>query len=166
MKFKFIEAYMDVAKRFAQLSSAKRLQVGAIIVKDDRIISIGYNGMPAGWTNECEEKVFVSPDVGGWINPDEIDLMYPHEEGARRYKLKTKNEVIHAEANAIAKLAKSSESGQDSIMFLTHAPCIHCAKQIYAAGIKEVYYETPYRSTEGIDFLSKCKVEVNRCLPK
>jgi len=97
MKQKFINAYMDVAERFAKLSSAKRLQVGAIIVKDDRIISIGYNGMPAGWTNECEEVVEYLED-GGTIT-------------------KTKDEVIHAEANAIAKLAKSSESGDGSVGF-------------------------------------------------
>jgi dCMP deaminase len=139
MKQKFIDAYMDVARRFAQLSSAKRLQVGAIIVKDDRIISIGYNGMPAGWTNECE-TVFYDENGDG--------------------RLKTKEEVIHAEANAIAKLAKSSESGDGATMFLTHAPCIHCAKQIYTAGIKKVYFGEPYRDESGIAFLMKCGVSV------
>ena len=146
MKQKFIDAYMDVADRFAKLSSAKRLQVGAIVVKDDRIISIGYNGMPAGWTNECEEVVEYLED-GGTIT-------------------KTKDEVIHAEANAIAKLAKSSESGDGSTMFLTHAPCIHCAKQIYTAGITRVYYRNTYRDRKGIDFLIKCGVEVCQELPK
>ena len=131
---------MDVAKRFAQLSSARRLQVGAIIVKDDRIISIGYNGMPAGWTNECEN--YFGLDLNG--NPT----------------LVTKDEVIHAEANAIAKLAKSSESGDGATMFLTHAPCIHCAKQIYTAGIKKVYFGEPYRDESGVAFLMKCGVSV------
>jgi len=140
MKQKFIDAYMDVAKRFAQLSSARRLQVGAIIVKDDRIISIGYNGMPAGWTNECEN--YFGLDFNG--NPT----------------LVTKDEVIHAEANAIAKLAKSSESGDGATMFLTHAPCIHCAKQIYTAGIKKVYFGEPYRDESGVAFLMKCGVSV------
>ena len=140
MKQKFIDAYMDVAKRFAQLSSARRLQVGAIIVKDDRIISIGYNGMPAGWTNECEN--YFGLDLNG--NPT----------------LVTKDEVIHAEANAIAKLAKSSESGDGATMFLTHAPCIHCAKQIYTAGIKKVYFGEPYRDESGVAFLMKCGVSV------
>ena len=139
MKQKFIDAYMDVAKRFAQLSSARRLQVGAIIVKDDRIISIGYNGMPAGWTNECE-------------------TIFYDENGTE--VLKTKDEVIHAEANAIAKLAKSSESGDGATMFLTHAPCIHCAKQIYTAGIKKVYFGEPYRDESGVAFLMKCGVSV------
>jgi dCMP deaminase len=142
MKQKFIDAYMDVAERFAKLSSAKRLQVGAIIVKDDRIISIGYNGMPAGWTNECEEVVEYLED-GGIIT-------------------KTKDEVIHAEANAIAKLARSPECGDGSMMFLTHAPCIHCAKQIYTAGIKKVYYRNTYRDTIGLDFLKKCDIMVSK----
>jgi dCMP deaminase len=139
MKQKYIRAYMDVAKRFAELSSAVRLQVGAIVVKEDRIISIGYNGMPPGWSNECEYKDY-----------------YP--EGY--YDLKTKPEVIHAEANAIAKLAKSTESGKDATMFLTHAPCIDCAKQIFTAGIQTVYYEKDYRSNDGLKFLSDCGVEV------
>jgi dCMP deaminase len=142
MKQKFIDAYMDVAETFAKLSSAKRLQVGAIIVKDDRIISIGYNGMPAGWDNTCEDVVEVH-EVGGVVT-------------------KTKPEVIHAEANAIAKLAKSSESGDGSTMFLTHAPCIDCAKQIYTAGIKKVYYRNTYKDTIGLDFLRKCDIMVSK----
>ncbi len=160
MKYKFIEAYMDVAKRFAQLSSAKRLQVGAIIVKDDKIISIGYNGMPAGWSNECEIKEYMPQDTGGWLMPDELKRMFPYEDGDKWYRLKTKPEVIHAEANAIAKLAKGVESGDDAVMFLTHAPCLDCAKQIYTAGIKTVYYGQSYRSRDGIEFLKDCDVEV------
>ena len=160
MKYKFVKAYMDVAKTFAQLSSAKRLQVGAIIVKDDRIISIGYNGMPAGWTNDCETKEYMPQDSGGWLMPDELYKMYPYEEGDRRYRLKTKPEVIHAEANAIAKLAKGMESGDGAIMFLTHAPCLDCAKQIYTAGIKRVYYNDHYKTPEGLDFLRACDIEV------
>ena len=141
MKPKFIEAYMDVAERFAKLSSAKRLQVGAIVVKDDRIISIGYNGMPAGWTNDCENIVQHSDDT---------------------VSLKTKPEVIHAEANAIAKLARCTESGDGSTMFLTHAPCMHCAKQIFTAGIKSVYYRNAYRDTDGINFLKSCQIEIEQ----
>ena len=130
MKTKFIKAYMDVAERFAQLSSAKRLQVGAIVVKDDRIISIGYNGMPSGWDNCCEEDN------------------------------KTKPEVIHAESNAISKLARGNESGLGATMFVTHQPCIDCAKLIYQSGIATVYYKNAYRSTQGLDFLNKSGVEV------
>ena len=131
MKQKFINAYMDVAERFAQLSSAKRLQVGAIVVKDDRIISIGYNGMPSGWDNCCEDE---------------------HN--------KTKPEVLHAESNSISKLAKSSESGDGATMFITHSPCIECAKLIYQSGIATVYYKTEYRSTQGVEFLKKSGIAV------
>ena len=144
MKDKFISAYMDVAERFAKLSSAKRLQVGAIVVKDDRIISIGYNGMPAGWTNECEDYIQLSDDT---------------------ITTKTKPEVIHAEANAIAKLAKGNESGDGSTMFLTHAPCLDCAKQVYTTGIKKVYYRNSYKDTQGLDFLEKCGVKVVNISP-
>ena len=141
MKKKFIETYMDVAERFAQLSSAKRLQVGAIVVKDDRIISIGYNGMPSGWDNCCEEVV-------------------PPNEWVEFEQLKTKPEVLHAETNAIAKLAKSSESGLGAAMFVTHAPCIDCAKLVYQTGISTLYYKHTYRSTLGIDFLNSSGVTV------
>ena len=139
MKQKFIDAYMDVAERFAQLSSAVRLQVGAIVVKDDRIISIGYNGMPAGWDNVCEN--LIGYDKGKPV-------------------LNSKPEVLHAEANAITKLARSSESGDGASIFVTHAPCMDCAKLIYQSGINTVYYRTAYRDTSGVDFLAKSDVEV------
>jgi dCMP deaminase len=132
MKQKWVDAYMDTAERFAQLSSAVRLKVGAVVVKDHRIISIGYNGMPTGWTNVCEDENF-----------------------------KTKDEVIHAEANAILKLAKSNDGGDGASLFCTHAPCVQCAKLIYGAGIKKLYYRDTYRDTLGIEFLQKCNIEVN-----
>lgn len=132
MKPKWIDAYMDTAERFAQLSSAVRLKVGAVVVKDNRIISIGYNGMPAGWDNTCEE------------------------EG------KTKDEVIHAEANAIIKLARDGERGNGSSLFCTHAPCIECAKLIAGAGIKEVYYREQYRKDNGTMFLTNSGVKVEK----
>jgi dCMP deaminase len=143
MKQKFIDAYMDVAERFAKLSSAKRLNVGAIVVKDDRIISIGYNGMPSGWDNVCEYET-----MG--------DL------GSLEKELKTKPEVLHAESNAIAKLARSSESGEGASIFITHSPCIDCAKLIYQSGITTVYYKNEYRSTQGVEFLLKSNIEVNK----
>jgi dCMP deaminase len=142
MKQKFIDAYMDVAERFAKLSYAKRLNVGAIVVKDDRIISIGYNGMPSGWDNDCEEV----------IGQDDV--------GALTYK--SKPEVLHAESNAIAKLAKSNESGDNATLFCTHSPCIDCAKLIYQSGISTVYYKDNYRSNDGIDFLKKSNVTVTK----
>lgn len=141
MKQKWINAFMDTAERFAQLSSAKRLQVGAVVVNDNRIISIGYNGMPSGWTNECEEMI-----------QGEDDTIY----------LKTKDEVIHAEANAILKLARDGERGTGATLFCTHAPCIHCAKLIYGAGIAKVYYRNTYRDTLGIDFLQNCGIDIEK----
>ncbi len=169
MKQKFIDYYIDVAKRTAELSYAVRLQVGAIIVKDDRIISIGYNGTPAGWDNTCEDKEWC--DAGGWLNPDEIAEIWPYEglytdQGGNdlqgRFRLKTKPEVLHAERNAIDKLARGPESGEGSTLFVTHSPCLECAKSIRGAGIVEVIYLTDYRSTDGIQFLSKCGIKVNK----
>jgi len=151
MKEKFVDAYMDVAERFAELSSARRLHVGAIVVKDDRIISIGYNGMPAGWDNDCEYEV------------EEFQTEYGV--GSKLVKtgeLKTKPEVLHAETNAIAKLAKSNESGMGATMFITHAPCLDCAKLIYQSGISSVLYRNTYRDSGGLEFLSTSKVEVNK----
>lgn len=141
MKKKWVDAFMDTAERFAQLSSAKRLQVGAVVVKDNRIISIGYNGMPSGWDNNCENVIQYSDDT---------------------VELKTKDEVIHAEANAISKLAKSGDSGNGADIFCTHAPCIHCAKIIYGAGISKLYYKNSYRDNDGIEFLEKCNIEVEK----
>lgn len=150
MKQKFIDAYMDVAERFALLSSAVRLKVGAIVVKDDRIISIGYNGMPAGWDNVCEhEEIYTTQDAPG----DEFRTVHTGI-------LKTKPEVLHAESNAIAKLARSSESGSGATIFITHAPCIDCAKLIYQSGINSVFYKNEYRSTQGIEFLKKSGINV------
>jgi len=161
---------MKVAETFAQLSSARRLHVGAIVVKDDRIISIGYNGMPSGWDNDCEDKEYMSVDAGGWLDLNEIEERWPNKEQMlpkednrwRRYALKTKPEVLHAETNAIAKLAKSTESGMGATMFVTHAPCLDCAKLIYQSGISSVLYRNSYRSDDGIEFLQKASVWVEK----
>jgi dCMP deaminase len=168
MKEKFIKLYMDWAGRTAELSHARRLQVGAVIVKDDTVISYGYNGMPAGWDNNCEDKRYDS-GAGGWISPEEFDEQYPYKEmhgefqdQEVRYGLKTKPEVLHAESNAIAKLAKSSNSGAGADIFITHAPCLDCAKLVYQAGIKRVYFGTAYRDDSGIKFLEKSGVEVKQ----
>ena len=133
MKQKYIDAHIKVAEIYASLSTAKRLQVGAIVVKDNRVISIGYNGMPSGWDNNCEDINF-----------------------------KTRPEVLHAETNAIAKLARSNENGLNATMFITHAPCLDCAKLIYQSGISNVYYRNAYRENAGVEFLLKSGVEVEQ----
>ena len=161
---------MDWAKRSAQLSHARRLQVGAVIVKDDTVISYGYNGMPAGWDNNCEDKEWCS--AGGWLTPDEIEEGWPYEgtyldadgnEMQGRYRLKTKPEVLHAESNAIAKLAKSNNSGLGATLFVTHSPCLQCAKLIYQSGISSVYYNENYRDDSGLIFLEKSGVIIKVC---
>jgi dCMP deaminase len=149
---RFIDYYMDIAERTAQLSRARRLKVGAIIVKDDRIISIGFNGTPAGWDNDCEDEIPISP----WPEESEKAL-------DATYTLKTKPEVIHAESNSISKLARGPESGLDSTMFVTHSPCLDCAKLIYQSGISTVYYKNNYRDSSGVDFLIRCGVKTHPC---
>jgi len=161
MKQKWIDAFMDTAERFAQLSSAVRLQVGAVVVKDNRIISIGYNGMPSGWTNECENKIYVDPTLEeSMLYQSKADVYL--DVNKKLYELKTKDEVIHAEANAIIKLARDGESGNGSSLFCTHAPCIHCAKLIHGAGIDKVYYRHSYRDEDGLSFLQKCKINIEK----
>jgi len=158
---------MDWAARSAQLSHAKRLQVGAVIVKDDCVISYGYNGMPSGWDNNCEDTEWCS--AGGWLSPEEIEEGWPYEgeyldgEGNTvrgRYRLKTKAEVLHAESNAIAKLAKSNSSGVNADLFVTHSPCMECAKLIHQSGIRRVFFGKHYRDNKGIEFLQKSGIEV------
>jgi dCMP deaminase len=166
MKQKYIDLYNDFAERTAKLSHARRLQVGAVIVKDDTVISYGYNGMPSGWDNNCEDKEFMSGDEGAWLSPEEIESQWPFEEWVSahgrkmRFRLKTKPEVLHAESNAIAKLAKSNNSGNGADIFVTHAPCLDCAKLVFQAGIKRVYFGLAYRDDSGILFLEKSGVEV------
>lgn len=130
-------AHLKVAETYAELSSAKRLKVGAVIVKDNRIISIGYNGMPSGWTNECEHSTGIY---------------------ALDQELVTKREVIHAESNAITKVAKSTESAEGAVLYTTCSPCLNCAKLIHQAGISRVVYGYQYKATEGLTFLEKCGI--------
>ena len=141
MKQKFIDAHMKAAEVYAELSSARRLHVGVVVVKNDRIISIGYNGMPAGWDNNCED-IKVNND-GDYVTV-------------------TKPEVLHAETNAIAKLAKFDGSGSGSVLFVTHAPCLDCAKLVFQSGISSVFYRNSYRDNAGVDVLNKAGVKVEQ----
>ena len=141
MKEKHKKAHMRAALEYAKCSTAVRAKVGCLIVKDNRVISIGYNSMPSGWSNVCERTI-----------------SEPYQPDTER--LESKREVLHAETNAIAKLARSSESGEGAYVFTTHAPCIDCAKLIYQSGIAKVYYHFPYKSDVGIKFLDKCEIPV------
>ena len=143
---KHIHAHMKSAFNYADCSTAEKLKVGCVLVKDDRIISIGYNGMPPGWSNTCETLSFFN-EFGKQL-PSQV--------------LVTKPEVLHAEENAITKLARSTESGEGATAFITHAPCLSCAKLLYSSGIVEVYYVHEYRDTAGIYFLKQCKIGVNQ----
>jgi dCMP deaminase len=133
MKQKYIDAHMQTAEVYSKLSTAKRLQVGCVAVKNDTIIGIGYNGMPSGWDNVCEDENF-----------------------------KTKPEVLHAETNCLAKIARSTNSSEGASLFVTHAPCIDCAKIIHQSGINSVYFRNAYRSTDGVNFLERCGVYVEK----
>ena len=122
-----------MAQVWATNSHCKRSQVGCLVVKDKTIVSDGYNGTPTGFPNICEDENY-----------------------------KSKPEVLHAETNAIAKLARSNESGLGAAMFVTHAPCLDCAKLIYQSGISKVYYRNTYRESFGIEFLEKSNIDVEQ----
>jgi dCMP deaminase len=143
---------MKAAEVYSQLSSARRLQVGCVVVKDNTIIGIGYNGMPSGWDNDCEKKSYTNID-SKW--------QYLDEDGST-YSLVTRPEVLHAESNALAKIARSTNSSEGASVFVTHAPCLDCAKMMYQAGINSVYYRSSYRDTSGVDFLKDCNIEVKQ----
>ena len=152
MKPKFLNAHMKAAEVYSQLSSARRLQVGCVVVKDNTIIGIGYNGMPSGWDNDCEKRSYTNIDTK-W--------QYLDEDGST-YSLVTRPEVLHAESNALAKIARSTNSSEGASVFVTHAPCLDCAKMMYQAGINSVYYRSSYRDTSGVDFLKECNIEVKQ----
>jgi dCMP deaminase len=152
MKEKFVMLYADIAKRVSELSRARRLKVGVVIVKDDRILSYGYNGMPKGFDNDCEDEITKEDEYY-------IDNGGPaHSMLTTSYA--TKPEVIHAEINAIAKVAASNDSTKNATIFVTHAPCAECAKMIIACGIETVYYLNSYRDETGINMLKLANLDV------
>ena len=126
--------YMEIAHVIGQNSNSKRFKCGAIIVKDDNILAFGYNGTPRGWDNNCEIE---------------------HDDGT----LETKREVLHAESNALAKVARTTSSAEGSTLYVSLSPCYDCAKLIFQAGVVRVVYNEEYRSKDGIDFLLECGVE-------
>lgn len=149
MKSKYVAAHIKAAGVYAELSSAKRLKVGCVIVKNNTIIGIGYNGMPSGWNNNCEHEDIVL-----------ADSVFGEPTSLINKGLKTRPEVLHAESNAITKVARSTNSTENASLFVTHAPCLDCAKLIYQSGISEVIYKEEYKNNDGIEFLKKCRVRV------
>ena len=130
---KFDKAYLEMAAVWARNSYCKRRQVGALIVKDRMIISDGYNGTPSGFENVCEDENGV-----------------------------TKPYVLHAEANAITKVAKSGNSSEGATLYVTESPCVECAKLIIQAGIRRVVYKDSYRLNDGIELLQRAGIEVEQ----
>ena len=128
---KFDKHYLEMAAIWAKNSYCKRRQVGALLVKDKMIISDGFNGTPAGFENQCE---------------DENDVTKPY--------------VLHAEANAITKVAKSGNSSEGATLYITTSPCIECAKLIIQSGIERVVYSEEYRKSEGIELLKRGNIKV------
>ena len=132
-QLKFDKAYLRIAREWSKLSHCKRKQVGALIVKDRMIISDGYNGTPTGFENPCED-----------------------EEGY------TKWYVLHAEANAILKVAASTQSCEGATLYITMSPCKECSKLIYQSGIKRLVYNIGYKDDSGLEFLEKAGVELEQ----
>lgn len=147
MKSSRLKAHLKAAKAYAELSHAKRLQVGAVLIKEDRIVSVGYNGMPSGFPNEAE---YPPPDPRNYSPKLRRDEAQPV----------TKPEVVHAEMNAIAFAAKYGVATDGCTMIVTHSPCFECSKLLMQSGVKKVYYETEYRLTDSLEFLKKGGIEV------
>ena len=151
---KLDRVFINIAKEVAALSYCKRAKVGAVIVKGGNIVSFGYNGMPKGMENCCERTVYMPPDAGGWLDPEQVEKQWPHRDDVGRYDYETKREVLHAESNAILKAAKFGQSLKGSTLYLTMSPCIDCAKLILQSGIKRVvYYELFKRDNGSVEFL-------------
>ena len=155
--------YMQIAYQTAKLSYAERRRVGCIIVKDEQIVSFGYNGTPHGFDNACEET-----QVRYSENSTHEDILmekgYHCENGCCCSKHVTKREVLHAESNAITKLAKSTMTSNNADLYTTTAPCFDCAKLIIQAGIKRVYYSEDYRDMSGVELLEKAGIEVKEVI--
>ncbi len=132
-----LNAHLQAAKAYAQLSYAKRLKVGAVLVREDRVISVGYNGTPSGFSNVCEES---------------FTNIYSESP--------TKKEVVHAEMNCIAFAAKNGIATDGATLIITHSPCFECCKLLVQAGIKEVFYDLEYRDKSGLEVLRQAKIRL------
>jgi len=159
IKERYKKVYYNIAQEISNLSYANRLKVGAIIVKDNRIISIGFNGTPPGWDNECEKLLVAYDERETYFERKDWTF---NKETKQYTRLKTKPEVVHAEMNALHKLASSHESGNNASMFCTHTPCMECAKGIVMSDIKNFYFIDKYRSDDGLSFLLKSGINVEQ----
>ncbi len=172
MKQRHLEMYMRVAEAVADTSSAVRLKVGAVAVKNNMIIGTGYNGLPSGVDGDCEYKTYLEDELY-WLFDGSQEVkdttiqqlkqhQYPYEDTDNKghYKLTTKDTVRHAEANLLLNLAKSTESSDGAVLFCTHACCKFCAMDIVDSGIKKVYYRHNYRSDDGLKYLIANNVDV------
>jgi dCMP deaminase len=154
--------YMQMAYQTAKLSYAERRRVGCIIVKDEQIVSFGYNGTPHGFNNACEET-----QTRRIENSDHKRILEEKQytcDDECCHKQTTKREVLHAESNAITKLAKSTMTSDGADLYTTTAPCFDCAKLIIQAGIKRVYYSEDYRDMSGVELLNKANIEVKEVI--
>lgn len=142
--------YLKMCREWSQLSKATRMKVGCLIVKDNQIISDGFNGTPVGFDNKCEEEKFnfYALDRPRGAVPPTISKTLP--------------EVLHAESNAITKLAKSTNSSDGATLYCTLSPCFDCAKLIIQAGIKRVVFTEEYRHGNGLDLLRKAAIIVEQ----
>lgn len=156
MKSKWINMYMDFAKRAAAESYSKRLQVGAIFVSIEGVMSIGINGTPKGFDNSCEIRKYVDSDDHR-LSCSEEEVF---SDSVGSYILETRPEVSHAEQNLFAKMMREGVESKGGVIFITHAPCIECAKQIVGSGIDVVYYRDEYRSDVGLMWLAENGVGV------
>jgi dCMP deaminase len=154
--------YMQIAYQVSKLSYAERRKVGCIIVKDEQIVSFGYNGTPHGFDNDCEEN-----QIRYYDNPDHamtlMDKGYKCEDGCCS-KVVTKQEVLHAESNALMKISKSTLTSKGAILYTTTSPCFECAKLIIQAGVEKVFYCESYRDMSGIALLEKAGIIVEQVI--
>ena len=154
--------YMQIAYQVSKLSYAERRKVGCVIVKDNQIISVGYNGTPHGFNNTCEEddnRFYENPDVA----LDLIEQGFTCDNGCcHKPKSITKREVLHAESNALMKIAKSTLTSKESVLYTTTSPCFECAKLIIQSGVSKVYYCEDYRDMSGIELLEKAGIIVEQ----
>jgi dCMP deaminase len=152
------KTFMKIAYNISLESKAKRRKVGCVIVKENNIIAVGYNGTPSGFDNNCE----IEKEI---LNPIEENLMPKSllfKEESKKFELITKPEVLHAESNAIAKCARSNSSSEGAELFTTTSPCFDCSKIIIQSGIKAVYYCEEYKDTKGLEMLKKAGIWVGK----